>query len=842
LRDDTSGQREGVSNAFWLSLRQAARALDGWSSLVRSVTPVRSSMTAASLHAEGYLNPIHTAMDSLRRPLVGLTISFVLGLLLGEARAVPPPVLLGGAGFFLALGLLATRPALAAGLLHLAVLLGGMASLTITRHTVAPADLTTVLQRERERVNVVVVVSDDPSELRDEPGERVWQFPVRVEGVMRGGNWQTARGRGDVRWTPGPDAPEVRYGQRWLLEGPATRRPAQPGGAPEFRLRVDAASAQLLDSGHGFWLRERCLAGRRACAALLARGIERDPDAVGVMRAFMLGYREALPDRAHRAFSRTGTLHIAAISGAHVVILASLLLIPLKALGFAQTRWIFVMGPLLVLYALGTGLAASAVRACIMACVFWSAHAFRRRPDGPSALAFSALLIVGAVPGQLWEAGFLLSFGVVAGLMLLVNPLSKPLLEWLYPELPATTPRWRKLLARCGRPVVALLAVTLAAWMASLPMTAQYFNLFSPVGLVANLLVVPLASLILLNGCLILTLGWLSSWGAEVFNHSGRALIHLLLYLVDGFHRWPGGHIFVTAPPPWWCLLWYGALVGLAFLRHRLRWAAVVALPALLLLTGWWPMGVARTELAMTPMGRSLSVVVDGPGWQDVLVDPGPAHRGRTLLRWLHSRGVNELEAVLLTHNSVEVAGALPGLLDEMKVREVWLPAQRQRSPALQRLLEQLRQRGVPVIERSAGDSGQLAGRWNWQTLHPPASTAYPSAAAGALLLRLSHGGASALIAGSLHPRWQREVLDRREDVAAMGLIATSLEGEPEWMPEWLAAVRPVEQVRPMPLEAGRAQVVQADGSASLLESDFTLRWRMDPALGLKSRGMTRWR
>lgn len=799
-------------------------------------------MSSSSVHVESFLNPVRVSAPALRRPLLGLTSSYVLGLLLAATWSWPVPLTLSAAGLMLGWSLWMKRPVVGALFLHLAVLLSGMASLGSIQHTVAPNDVTVVTSRDRERVTMVAVVGDDPMELTYDQGERVWQFPVRVQAVMRAGVWQSASGCGEVRWTPGPGSPAVRYGQRWLFEGPATRSPAQPGQAPAFHMTVRSDAGHLLDAGHGFWLRERCLAGRRACSALLARGIERDPDAVGVMRAFMLGYREALPDRAHRAFSRTGTLHIAAISGAHVVILASLLLIPLKALGFAQTRWIYVMGPLLVLYALGTGLAASAVRACIMACVFWSAYAFRRRPDGPSALALSALLILGVAPGQLWEAGFLLSFGVVAGLMLLVDPLSQPLLQRLSPELPASAPRWRLWLARAGRPVVSLLVVTVAAWLASLPMTAQYFNLFSPVGLVANLLVVPLASLILLNGCLILTLGWFSTWGAEIFNHSGRALIHLLLTLVDGFHRCPGGHIFVAAPAWWWSLAWYAVLIGLAFLRRYQRWAVALALPLLMLVTGWWPVLSRRMELAMTSMGRTLSVLADGPGWQDVLVDPGSAHRSRAVVRWLHSRGVNGLHAVVLTRNSVDVAGALPALLDEVPVRQLWLPLQARRSPALQRVLEQARQRGLTLVELSRGDQGDAPGGWRWQVMHPQPATPNAASGAGGLLLRLSRGGASALLAGSGHPAWQTEVLDRREDVAAAGLIATGAEGDPDWTPGWLSAVRPSHQAQPSALDEGWVQVVGPEGTSILLDDDHTLCWRMDPVRGLQSEGITRWR
>lgn len=783
-------------------------------------------MFTSNAHTEGFLGPFRVAPRTLRRPMLGLTSSFIAGLLLASVWSVPVPALLLLAGGALLGSLWLRHAGSATATLHLAVAVTGMAFLQLEQRTPAPSDVARRITDAGARVHLMAVVADDPMELVTDREETGWQFPVRIQAEQRGGQWQRASGRAWVRWMPGSGGGEVRFGQRWMLEGPAFRDVEQPGQAVRLRMQVRGPEAVYLDAGHGGWLRTRCLAGRRACAELLARGIEWDPDAVGVMRGFMLGYREELPDRAQRAFSRTGTLHIAAISGAHVVILAGLLLIPLKSLGFMQTRWIYVMGPILVLYALSTGLAASAVRACIMACVFWSAHAFRRRPDGPSALAFSAVLILGVAPGQLWEPGFLLSFGVVAGLMLLVEPISRPVLDRLQvdgPVAPTPAQRWRNAAAR---PVISLLAVTVAAWLASLPMTAQYFHLFSPVGLVANLLVVPLASLVLLNGCLSLTVGWFSVLGAEIFNHAGRVLIHLLLAIVEHFHAWPGGHRFVTTPSPLWAVAWYGALVLLARGRRWWRGAGALALAGLLLFSGWWPPGDRHSEVAVTPMGRTLAVLADGPGRDDVLVDPGPARRGRAVVRWLHSRGINHLRAIVLTRNTVDGAGAVPDVLTEIPTEEIWMPASALRSPAFQRVISNAVDRGVRVIEVGRGDEGTTPGGWSWQALHPRRDQTYASAAAGGLLLRMSRSGASLLIGGVAHPDVQREVLVTGSDVAATAWFTTGSAPGRDRLPDWRAAVRPLLEAGPDGRDEWTAVLTYADETVVLADGD-TARWRL---------------
>lgn len=755
-------------------------------------------------HPEGLSAGATRRTRALRRPLLGLAASFIAGLLLAPLWTGPWPWLLAAPFFFV----LASMPLRKAGpaqfLLHLAVVLTAMAWRQFQEKPWSAREISRILMRGQEHLSLMGVVYDDPELTRSADGDLEWRFPLRLEAVNRIGSWQQAAGRAEIRWAPGGDQLGVTgvvgarplYGERWVVQGVARLQPPRPGQRPVVAVRVRETAARCIGRAAGWDVRSLCLRARRASAERLSLGVARDVDAVGMMQAFMLGYRETLPDRAHRAFSRTGTLHIAAISGAHVVILAGLLLIPLKALGVPQTRWILVMGPLLLLYALATGLAASAVRACIMASVYWSAFAFRRRPDGPSALALSALLILIVDPGQLWEPGFLLSFGVVAGLMLLVPSMAEPLLARLQPdhvrhELPFY--RLRRLLLR---PVIAVGSVTLAAWLASLPMTAQFFHLFSPVGLVANLLVVPLASLILLNGCLALTVGWLSPVVAEVFNHGSRVLVQLLLWLVEFFQGWPGGHCFVKAPALAWTVAWYGWLVVMAVGTRRTRWVALAL--ACVLGTSVWIhyRAYARPVMSLSSAGRGLRVLVEQPGHDPVLINPGPAYGGRAALRWLRSRGVDRLRAVVLTRASADCSGALPSVLDEIPVQEVWIPASPSRSKSFDADVAYVRGKSLAVIERVLPDEGAW-GIWYWQVLHPTPTNRYLRAADGGLVIRWSSGPASVLVADSASLFLQDEVVARPFDLAAEGLVVTRWRPDASWSEAWLAAVRPRKMIRP---------------------------------------------
>jgi competence protein ComEC len=98
--------------------------------------------------------------------------------------------------------------------------------------------------------------------------------------------------------------------------------------------------------------------------------------------------------------------------------IARLLTCILRICGLGRLWWFPVLAPLLLIYTMGTGASASALRACIMACLFVAATLVGRRSDGSTALAAAALLIVTLDPFQVLDRGFILSFCLAGGLLL----------------------------------------------------------------------------------------------------------------------------------------------------------------------------------------------------------------------------------------------------------------------------------------------------------------------------------------------------------------------------------------------------------------------------------------
>ncbi|MFC1463118.1 ComEC/Rec2 family competence protein [Verrucomicrobiota bacterium] len=352
---------------------------------------------------------------------------------------------------------------------------------------------------------------------------------------------------------------------------------------------LGAASARLADrSGPGSYrergrLRRavdtRCWEFRRNASDYLSAGIEEHPDAVALSRALLLGVRGEISKDAKDVFRATGTLHVFAISGLHVGMICLMIRVVLCRFRISRVHWVLFVAPLVVLYTIITGARASAVRACIMAIIYYLAPLLGRKADVASALALAGLLILLVSPAQLLDVGFVFSFVVVAGIITYYPIFERPLRR-LWEVDPLRVQKEHKaisILRGCIRYVCTLTAISCSAWLASAPLTAYYFGRFAPIALVGNLVVIPLVFLIVLAGCLSLLLGSCVWVLAEIFNNANLALIWVLSYTMKAVRGIPFGSMDVAQPPIWLVLGWYVFFGSLALWLRGSRPCATVA-------------------------------------------------------------------------------------------------------------------------------------------------------------------------------------------------------------------------------------------------------------------------
>ena len=255
----------------------------------------------------------------------------------------------------------------------------------------------------------------------------------------------------------------------------------------------------------------------------ITAGLEQKEHAHQIILAMVMGEAPGFHTDITKAFRFSGAMHVFAVSGLHVNLVATLFFFGFMVVGVSRRKAIFAVIIIMVLYAMVTGFRPPAVRASLMTSIFLSAFLLRRRPSLFNALAMSLILVVLWQPAQVREIGFQLSYGVLASIgvgfhffhrftshLAQEDPMMpKMLLSW-----PARGFLWLR------RYVAAALATSIPAWIGSLPLMAIRFGLITPVSIFASVILIPLTFIVL-------SLGLCSAFCSTVSKKAGLGLNQL---------------------------------------------------------------------------------------------------------------------------------------------------------------------------------------------------------------------------------------------------------------------------------------------------------------------------
>ena len=408
-------------------------------------------------------------------------------------------------------------------------------------------------------------------------------------------------------------------------------------------------------------------------------------DAAGLPQAMLTGNRSGLGDGARSDLSAAGASHIIAVSGLHVSMLLGVLIL-LTGRGRLS---VFLGLPLLGLFVLMTGASPSVIRAALMLSIFLLAPLAREENDPPTSLALAALLILLGNPWAAANVSFQLSFGAVAGLLLVTPPLLtyllelpavKRLLRWPGPKAWPRPPRLLllRLLRGLLRFLCSSLSATLGALIFTVPIAAAVFGSMPVYSVLTNLLVLPLSTLVLTGALAVLALGLLSTvlggWAGWLLAWPVRAV----LWICRGIARLPGRSLWMDGYGLGFLLFACGLLLLMLVLREK-----KYGLPLLCLLGGLAAaVGFQNLEarsgdfrLGVLDVGQGQCVCIRSGGFTAV-VDCGGSgsYTGSLAADWLSRHGAERIDALILTHYDSDHMEGVPALLERLPVSELWLP------------------------------------------------------------------------------------------------------------------------------------------------------------------------
>ena len=647
-------------------------------------------------------------LSAARQPFIGLALMAATGIIAAEIFRLRPTTLTVGAIIFSACILIVgCWPKLAATYVLVAAgffLLHNLATTNTTGQQLA--------RELGERPRVVTAIGCAITEPKiGSSGFATFLFKLRsveFEGKKEstGAVWQ-------ARWKGAPE-----FGDELKLFGNAEPL-APPRNPGEFDMRAYLArhdvhrmlfvrypeDGTLIRHGGGNPILRAAQTSRNWMQNALCRGLENAPEVQTFLSGIVLGLRHQAPENIEEPFQQTGTLHLFAVAGLHVGIVATLLWMLSMLVRLSRKMAAAIIIPLLFFYAAVTGLHVSSVRAATMASILIGGLFFERKVFLANSLAAAAFFILCWNTNELFSTGFQLSFAVVGAIALFADPFFKLLQrpDAVDPFLPRSLLQGpRRWMHSSYEWICGAASVSLAAWAGSLPLILWYFHLVTPISLLANLVVVPIAFFVLAIALLSLLATPLLPWVALVFNNANWTLATLVIGIVNLFAQIPGGHFYVD-PSDW---------------GERLS---------------------AKITVLDLGAGGAVHLQTGGASW---LFDCGSKRSyDRIVRQYLHWAGVNRLAGLVLTHgDSLHIGGTTELLRDYPRIHLIDNP-EPDRSLVhrrLSRMLSGLDGHGPKPAALVAGDSFHLSRDVTAHVLFPPRRFAAGTADDQTFVIRLS--------------------------------------------------------------------------------------------------------
>jgi competence protein ComEC len=415
----------------------------------------------------------------------------------------------------------------------------------------------------------------------------------------------------------------------------------------------------------------------------------------GFLTAELTGDKSAMDDGDYLAMQETGLAHLFAVSGLHCAFLVTLLALLISR---RQRLLCAVTIPLLLFYMVMVGMSPSVVRACIMQIFLLIAPLFRRGSDPLTSLAAALLVILLCNPFAAASVSLQLSFSATLGMVLLSPRLYKLLTGWYKGKC-------RPLRAALCF-VAANLSATLSAVVFTAPLTAWYFRIFVLVAPLSSLLAVPAAGWSFMAAFVTVLLGFVWLPLASLLGWISWALVRYILWIANGMMSWRYHAVYFTNPYLiYWLLFLYAAFIGCAATPDgKRKYLLASALSVLTLTAAIWvnrqdyQYGVLTALTLDVGQGESVILTSDG---ETALVDCGSSNSykdpGGLAADTLHSMGVRELSAVVVTHYHADHTNGLYEVLRRIPVQTIYLPDIEDEYGVRERLVSLAEEKGAQV-------------------------------------------------------------------------------------------------------------------------------------------------
>ncbi len=666
----------------------------------------------------------------MHRPLVRIVLSFIIGISISYFANIPSflivPAVLTTLIVCLCLYIFHLRGCMIA--LILLTFLTGV-SYHHFRFSSYPADsISNLISTKKTPVRLHgTVVSQPISKHMSNPPlsslkqrKKVVAFLLRTDAVEKGGNIAENPGNGARRadWedvtgvikvnvysikeedVPGSErdylANRLKYGDRIELVGNIST-PSVPRNPGQFNYKkylqkqnprteailsvISVKNVKLISENHGNYFFTFVYSLKKKLNRVIEKCVKER--SIPLVSSILLGDREKIPEDLMDSFVKTGTIHFLAISGLHVGILVVSLHYLLRLLGLNTKHLAIIIIFVTFLYAVITGMKTPIIRAGIMVAAYYGAFIFNRRWDLPNSIAAAVFVILLINPSDLFNVGFQLSVLAVLGIIYISSGIENSCWKatLLIEKLQAKEERnevWFRFKVYCRK----TFCVSLAAWIAVMPLIAYYFHIVTPLTVLLNIIVFPLVWFILVGGFIVLIIGLafpvLVAPFAWLVSYSEIALENLVLLFSTSFRTF-----FYTSGPPWIWILIYYLIVILFILRERLGVKMVhvliltLGISNIFIFTSLFGHNQGYLKLTCFDVRRGTSILIQFPNGKNMLFDTGTWSNydvGEFVVApFLRQERIKKIDTIVISHEHDDHCNGIPSLIERFKINNVFI-------------------------------------------------------------------------------------------------------------------------------------------------------------------------
>ena len=518
------------------------------------------------------------------------------------------------------------------------------------------------------------------------------------------------------------------YGDELTIKG-ILKRPMEPGNFGDFDYELYLAQKNIFSCMNVWLSHDVRTIGKEEINPLIIFSLRtRDKIKNIITNTFpepynylligmMLGEKSFVPRALIDTFIDAGVMHILAVSGLHVGIIAGFLILLFGMLRIPKkAKYIFVL-ILLASYVSVSGFRPSVMRATIMFSILIIGKMIDRNRNVFNSLFFAALIILLINPLTLYDSGFLLSFFVTFFIIYLV-----PVIRSIF----SSKIRW----------VDNALSLSFAAWLGVFPLSAYFFNKVSIISIIANIFVIPLAGIVVILGFFTFFIGLLSIQLAGMTAFIGYWLLRLMVLTVKGFSSLPFSFFYIGQPSIIMIVLYYLLLIIFVETYFKLKYfkkfrgkIAVVILVTLfsIILVN---MIFLENDLKVhyINVGEGDCIFIQAPNHFNILIDGGGSPRSEfdvgenILIPYLRRIGVHDIDVLMLSHPHLD---HLEGLLPVMKEFNVDMVMDNRIScdiPEYIEFLSIIDEKEIPYHHTVAGDYFKINRFTEMLILNPPSN------------------------------------------------------------------------------------------------------------------------